>query len=117
MQSDGQFLIRAEVMETTSTALSEVITTFRDAVAKIEEASEKLFDGDNWRGEARNEFYNTYVIIQHNLQIDEQQVSSLSEIIKGIKDVYDATDFDTAKQIISTVGDAFSENGKSVAAE
>ena len=117
MQSDGQFHIRTEVMETASTALSEVITTFRDAVAKIEEASEKLFDGDNWRGEARNEFYNTYVIIQHNLQIDEQQVSSLAEIIKGIKDVYDATDIDTAKQLISTVGDAFSGNEKSVAAE
>lgn len=117
MDEKSNFVIKTEAMKAAEVALVSVYETFRNAVENIEESSEKLFNRENWRGEARDEFYDTYTIIRHNLKADEQQMSSLSEIILGIKDIYVTTDLDTAKQLISSVGDVFSDDGKKVASK
>ena len=117
MYENLDFVIKTEAMKAAEAALVSVYKTFRNAVENIETSSEKLFNRENWRGEARDEFYDTYTIIRHNLKADEQQMSSLSEIILGIKDVYEATDLDTAKQLISSIGDVrdvFSDDGEKV---
>lgn len=114
MEKGPNFVIKTEAMEAAEAALISVYETFRHAVENIEVSSEKLFNRENWRGEARDEFYDTYTIIRHNLRADEQQISSLSEIILGIKDVYVETDLDTAKQLISSVGEVFGNDGKKV---
>lgn len=114
MNKNLDFVIDTEAMEAAKAALLSVYKTFRHAVENIEASSEQLFNRENWRGEARDEFYDTYTIIRHNLKADEQQMSSLSEIILGIKDIYVETDLNTAKELISSVGDVFSNDGKKV---
>ena len=108
------FVIKTKAMEAAEAALASVYKTFRQAVENIEASSKQLFNREKWRGEARDEFYDTYTIVRHNLKADEQQMSSLSEIILGIKDIYVATDLDTAKQLISSVGNVYSDDGKKV---
>lgn len=112
MDKNLNYVINTGAMEAAEAALVSVYKTFHQAVENIESSSEQLFNRENWCGEARDEFYDTYTIIQYNLKADEQQMSSLSEIILGIKDIYVATDLDTAKQLISSVGDVCSDDGK-----
>lgn len=114
MDENLDFVIKTEAMKAAEAALVSVYKTFRNAVENIETSSEKLFNRENWRGEARDEFYDTYTIIRHNLKADEQQISSLLEIILGTKDIYVETDLDTAKDLISSVGDVFNNDGKKV---
>ena len=114
MDKNSGFVIKTDAMEAAEAALVSVYKTFHQAVENIEASSEQLFNRENWRGEARDEFYDTYTIIRHNLKADEQQMSSLSEIILGIKDIYMETDLNTAKELISSLGDVFSDDGKKV---
>lgn len=114
MDENSGFVVKTDAMKAAEAALLSVYQTFRQAVENIETSSEKLFNRENWRGEARDEFYDTYTIIRHNLKADEQQMSSLSEIILGIKDIYMETDLNTAKELISSLGDVFSDDGKKV---
>ena len=114
MDKNSNYVIDTRAMEVAKATLRSVYQTFSQAVENIERSSEKLFNRENWRGEARDEFYDTYTIIRHHLKADEQQISSLLEIILGIKDIYVETDLDTAKDLISSVGDVFNNDGKKV---
>lgn len=102
------FTVNTCVIETASSSLSRIPTLYSDSIAKIQKITEQLLDKQNWKGKARDEFRDTYRIVERELEDDQEQISSMGEMLKAFQDIYDTIDTDSAKQLREVVSDAYS---------
>lgn len=109
MDNKLDFTVSTDVIAETMEAVNNLKPLYSQVITDIKKASEELIDTSNWKGKARDEFKDTYRIIEHYLEDDEDKISSISDILKGFKEIYDAVDGDAAKKLYETVSDAVSE--------
>ena len=96
----------------TMEAIKNLNPLYEKVISDIKSVSEELIDTSNWKGDARDEFKDTYRIVEHYLEDDSEKISSISDMLKGFKDIYDAVDGDSAKKLYETVSDAVSGDKK-----
>lgn len=103
MSNRGDFTVKLSVITEAIDAISKVQPLYEQAVDNIKAASEPLLDQDNWKGRARQEFKDTYRIVEHYLNDDREEISSIQDILQGFKDIYQAVDTSDAKKIYEAV--------------
>lgn len=108
MENRSDFTVDSSIFQEAVDALAKLAPQYKESVRRIRVATEALLDTSNWKGKARDEFKDTYRIVDHYLDDDSKQLSSITEIVQGFKDIYDALDVDTAKKLYETVSDAYS---------
>ena len=106
MSNKADFTVSTDVIVATMDAINKLKPLYSQVIADIKKVSEELIDTSNWKGDARDEFKDTYRIVEHYLEDD-------SDMLKGFKDIYDAVDGDSAKKLYETVSDAVSSDKKS----
>lgn len=99
MDNNKDFTIEITSIDEAVEALNALKPAYDDAIKKIKEASEKLISDTNWKGKAKNEFRDTYRIIEHYFEDDSDKLSSMGDIIKGFSDIYKQMDIDSAKKL------------------
>lgn len=113
MSNKADFTVSTNVIVATMDAINKLKPLYSQVIADIKKVSEELIDTSNWKGDARDEFKDTYRIVEHYLEDDSEKISSISDMLKGFKDIYDAVDGDSAKKLYETVSDAVSNDKKS----
>lgn len=113
MSNKSDFTVSTDVIADTMEAINNLEPLYSQVIADIKRVSEELIDTSNWKGAARNEFKDTYRIVEHYLEDDSDKISSIYDMLKGFKDIYDAVDGDSAKKLYNTVSDAISGDKKS----
>ena len=103
MSNRSDFVISSPSLEKAEEMIRGIVPLFSEQVEIIKKASEELVDTENWKGKARDEFHDTYLIVEHYLHCDKEQMSSILDIITGFKDIYEAVDADSAVKLIKTV--------------
>jgi len=99
LTKDEEFIVSGYALKEAQEAMQAVIPLYPEAIGNIRTATETLLDRENWIGAARNEFKATFRIVDHYLEDDTQRISSLVEIVKGFREIYDALDVESAKKI------------------
>ena len=99
MDNKLDFTVSTDVIAETMEAVNNLKPLYSQVITDIKKASEELIDTSNWKGKARDEFKDTYRIIEHYLEDDEDKISSISDILKGFKEIYDAVDGDAVPQL------------------
>lgn len=112
MSNKSDFTISTDVITETIDAINNLKPMHSQVIADIRQVSEELIDTSNWKGKARDEFKDTYRIVEHYLEDDSDKISSISDMLKGFKDIYEAVDGDSAKKLYETVSDAVSGDKK-----
>ncbi len=100
MGNRTDFVVDYSVLEEACRAIESVPHKYQEAIQNIKKVTETLLDNSNWKGAARDEFKNTYRIVEHYLEDDQQRVGNIIELINGFMDIYEALDIDTAKDIV-----------------
>lgn len=113
MSNKADFTVSTEVIATTMDSINKLKPLYSQVISDIKKVSEELIDSSNWKGDARDEFKDTYRIVEHYLEDDSDKISSISDMLKGFKEIYDAVDVDTAKKLYDTVSKAVSGDKKS----
>ena len=103
MQNRSDFTVDGGVFQDALDAVAKVIPQYQTAVGRIRRVTEPLIDSGTWKGKAHDEFKDTYRIVEHYLDDDTDEISSIGDILQGFKDIYDALDVDTAKKLYDTV--------------
>ena len=104
MGNRSDFTIDYSVLEEACEAIKSVPEKYQEAIQNIKKVTEPLLDKSNWRGEARDEFKDTYRIVEHYLEDDQRRAGNIIELISGFMDIYDALDIDTAKDLVDNTG-------------
>lgn len=112
MSNKADYTVSTDVIETAMEAIKNLNPLYEKVISDIKSVSEELIDTSNWKGDARDEFKDTYRIVEHYLEDDSEKISSISDMLKGFKDIYDAVDGDSAKKLYKTVSDAVSGDKK-----
>lgn len=112
MNNHSDFTVSTDVIASTMESIKKLQPLYAQVIEDIKRVSEELIDTSNWKGEARDEFKDTYRIVEHYLEDDSNKISSIVDILQGFKDIYDAVDGDSAKKLIETVSDAYSSDTK-----
>ena len=112
MNNHSDFTVSTDVIVSTMESIKKLQPLYAQVIKDIKRVSEELIDTSNWKGEARDEFKDTYRIVEHYLEDDSDKVSSIIDMLQGFKDIYDAVDGDTAKKLVETVSDAYSSDKK-----
>ena len=115
IHSADEFILISEMEEAVliyMEAIKNLNPLYEKVISDIKSVSEELIDTSNWKGDARDEFKDTYRIVEHYLEDDSEKISSISDMLKGFKDIYDAVDGDSAKKLYETVSDAVSGDKK-----
>lgn len=99
MGNRSDFLISEDTLEEAVEAFKAIPPLYEEQVSRVEKASAELVSTENWKGPARDEFYETYLIVQHELECDSKQISSIVDIVSGFKELYTAADKDSAAKI------------------
>lgn len=107
MENRADFTVDSSIFREAIEALTKLMPQYQASVSRIRTATEPLLDTTNWKGKARDEFKDTYRIVDHYLNDDSTQISSIKDIVQGFKDIYDALDVDTAKKLYDVVSDSF----------
>jgi len=94
------FTINDATLQEAITALQAIPQKYSDALAAIKAATEPLLEKENWKGEARDEFKATYRILEHYLEDDQERTSNIVDILIGFRDIYKASDVETAKKLV-----------------
>lgn len=105
-------VINTEIMKAARDGLYNVAKEFSDGFEQIKAASASLLEGEAWAGKGRNEFRNTYRIVENALLIDTKQLSSLGDIISGFIDVSEEIDLSAYKSFYDTAKDVGVKDGK-----
>lgn len=95
----SDFTIDKSIFLEAMEAIGKVVSQHVEAVKSIREVSEQLIDSSAWKGKARDEFKDTYRIVEHYLDDDASEISSIGEILQGFQDIYEALDVETAKKL------------------
>ena len=98
------FLVDNAVLKEAKGALDAIPGKYQDAISRIRSATDELLDKNNWKGETRDEFKDTYDIVSRYLEDDQQQIASIVEILEGFYNVYEAADVDTMKSLVEGIG-------------
>lgn len=107
MSNKADFQVSVDVIADTIAQVEKLKPLYDKAIANIKSASEELIDTANWKGKARDEWKDTYRIVEHYLEDDSDKISSISDILSGFKEIYETVDGDSAKKLAEKVGDAF----------
>ena len=102
MPNKDNFTINDAVLQEAVSALKDIPQKYRDALDAIQKATAPLLEKENWSGEAREEFKATYCIVEHYLEDDLERTSNIVDIINGFKEIYDAVDDETAKEMVKS---------------
>ena len=106
MENRSDFTVDASVFQEAIDGLAQLMPQYQAAISRIRTATGPLLDTKNWKGKSRDEFKDTYYIVEHYLDDDSTQLSSIKDMVQGFKDIYDALDVDTAKKVYDVVSDA-----------
>ena len=106
MPNKDNFTIDSAALQEAVTALKDIPQKYRDALDAIQKATEPLLEKENWSGNAREEFKDTYRIVEHYLEDDLERTSNIVDIINGFKEIYEAADDETAKKMVESVSNA-----------
>lgn len=108
MENRSDFTVDGSVFQEAVDSIEKLMPQYREAVERIRKVTEPLIDGTNWRGKARDEFKDTFRIVDHYLTDDTDQISSIADALRGFKEIYETLDVDSAKKVYDTVSEAFS---------
>lgn len=103
MGKEEEFIICEYALMEAEEAMKTILPLYPEAIKNIRDATETLLDRENWIGATREEFQATFRILDHYLEDDTQRISSLVEMIKGFKDIYEALDVESAKKIYAAL--------------
>ncbi len=104
MTNRPDFTIDAAVLQEAVEALQSIPQKYETAIKAIKEVTNSLIETSNWKGKTRDEFRDTYRIVEHYLDDDQQQMGDIIEILKGFQNIYEAADIDTAKELVDKTG-------------
>ena len=110
MVDNSDFVVSYDVIAAAKEAIDNLLPKHNNIVTNIKNASEMLIDSENWKGEARDEFKDTYRIVEHCLEFDNDSLSSISEILESFMKIYDELDIDSAGQLVDTVRAGFDKD-------
>ena len=110
MSNSADFVVTNSVIDEAAEAVTKLGPMYVQEIAKVKKASEELIDRSNWKGKARDEFKDTYRIVEHYLEDDSDRISSIGEILKGFRDIYEAIDAESMKKLYEEVKKAFKED-------
>lgn len=110
MNNHSDFTISTDVIASTMESIKKLQPLYAQVIRDIKKVSEELIDTSNWKGEARDEFKDTYRIVEHYLEDDSDKISSIADMLQGFKDIYEAVDGDAAKKLAEKVTDAYSSD-------
>ena len=113
MDNNKDFTIEITSIDEAVDAITSLKPAYDDAIKKIKDASEKLISDTNWKGKARDEFRDTYRIVEHYFEDDSDKLSSMGDIVKGFSDIYKQLDIDSAKKLADMVEKAIPVNEQS----
>lgn len=103
MENRADFTVDSQVLAKTLEAMNKLKPQYDESLSEIKTATEDLIDTANWKGKGRDEFKDAYRILEHYLTDDADKISSMSEMLKGFKDIYDAADVESAKKLYDAV--------------
>ena len=112
MENKVDFVVSTDSITTAVEAVNKLKPLYTKVISDIKRVSEELIDTSNWKGEARDEFRDTYRIVEHYLEDDSEKISSIVEMLQGFKEIYETVDGDSAKKLYESVSDAFSTSKK-----
>lgn len=102
MDNKSDFLVSETIIKDTVDSINLLIPLYEDSIKSIRTVTTSLLDKSNWKGEARDEFYDTYTIVERYLTDDSKRVSSISEILDSFLKIYKAIDVEGLKKIKDT---------------
>lgn len=100
MANRSDFTIDASVLQQAEDALRDIPQKYGEAIEAIREVSEALLEKSNWKGKTRDEFHDTYRIVERYLEDDQKQLEGIADILSGFRDIYESTDLE-AKQTLT----------------
>lgn len=97
------FRIDNTVLQRAIDALFKVPTAYGNAIVHISQVTEELLDSSAWKGKGRDEFQDTYRIVYRYLVDDQDKISSITDMLEGFHQIYEAVDEGGATKIYKTI--------------
>ena len=99
MSNRQDFTVNTAVLQEAIEALSDLPQKYNSAIAEIKRVSEALLQRKNWKGDTREEFKDTYRIVERYLEDDEQRLTDIVDVLKGFEEIYEDLDTEALKDI------------------
>lgn len=117
MSNRSDFTIDSSVLQEAIDALKNVPQKYEDAINEIKKVTEALLEKEKWKGKTRDEFKETYRVVEHYLDDDMQRAGDIGDILAGFLDIYETADVDTAISLVDKVGKVKDAHDKAVEAK